>query len=134
MVCLTCGDRQPAEPVHERVRAGEADPSCTVTLADGAACGGILKSATISFGQNLVAEDLFRAEAAAATCDLLLAVGSTLAVFPAAGLVPVAVRHGAVVIIVNGDPTEMDSLADVVVHGSISEALPLLVEGLPPAR
>jgi NAD-dependent protein deacetylase/lipoamidase len=133
VVCLTCGDRQPAEPVHERVRAGEEDPSCTVPLADGALCGGILKSATISFGQNLVAEDLFRAEAAAATCDLLLAVGSTLAVFPAAGLVPVAVRRGAVVIIVNGDPTEMDSLADVVVHGSIGECLPALVKGLSPA-
>ena len=125
VVCLTCGHRQPAEPVHERVRAGEDDPACT--------CGGILKPATISFGQNLVAEDLSRAEAAAASCDLLLAVGSTLAVFPAAGLVPVAVRHGAVVIIVNGDPTEMDRLADVVVHGSISECLPALVEGLPPA-
>ena len=134
VVCLHCGDRQPAEPVHERVRAGEDDPACTVTLADGAACGGILKSATISFGQNLVAEDLFRAEAAAAACDLLLAVGSTLAVFPAAGLVPVAVRHGAVVIIVNGDPTEMDALADVVVHGPIGECLPALVEGLPRGR
>ena len=133
VVCLTCGDRQPAEPVHERVRAGEDDPACTVTLADDAVCGGILKSATISFGQNLVAEDLFRAEAAAATCDLLLAVGSTLAVFPAAGLVPVAVRNGGVVIIVNRDPTEMDSLADVVVNESISEVLPLMVEGLTPA-
>jgi len=131
VMCLTCGHRQPSEPVHERVRAGDEDPACTVTLADGAACGGILKSATISFGQNLVAEDLFRAEAAAATCDLLLAVGSTLGVFPAAGLVPVAVRHGAVLVIVNGDPTEMDSLADVVVHGSIGDILPALVEGLP---
>ncbi len=133
VLCLTCGDRQPAEPVHERVRAGEDDPACTVTLADGTACGGILKSATISFGQNLVAEDLFRAEAAAAACDLLLAVGSTLAVFPAAGLVPVAARHGAVVVIVNGDPTEMDALADVVLHGLIGECLPALVEGLPAA-
>ena len=127
VVCLTCGHRQPAEAVHDRVRAGEDDPACTI-----AACGGILKPATISFGQNLVAEDLFRAESAAAACDLLLAVGSTLAVFPAAGLVPVAVRHGAVVIIVNGDPTEMDQLADVVVNGSISECLQALVEGLPP--
>ena len=125
VICLRCGHRQPTEPVHERVRAGEDDPACM--------CGGILKPATISFGQNLVAEDLSRAEAAAATCDLLLAVGSTLAVFPAAGLVPVAVRHGAVVIIVNGDPTEMDQLADVVVNGSISACLPALVEGLPPA-
>ena len=114
------------------MRAGEGDPACTALDATGAVCGGILKSATISFGQSLVAEDLFRAEQAAATCDLLLAVGSTLAVFPAAGLVPVAVRHGAVVVIVNGGPTEMDALADLVVQGSISECLPALATGLAP--
>jgi NAD-dependent deacetylase len=125
VMCLSCGDRQPTEPVHHRVRAGEADPACT-------RCGGILKSATISFGQSLVAEDLVRAEEAAANCDLLLAVGSTLAVFPAAGLVPVAVRHGAVSIILNGEPTDMDGLADVVLRDSISECLPALVEGLGP--
>jgi NAD-dependent deacetylase len=78
-----------------------------------------------------VPEDLVRAERAATSCDLLLAVGSTLAVFPAAGMVPLAVRHGAVVVIVNGGPTEMDALADVVVTGSISECLPPLVAGLP---
>ncbi len=130
VTCLRCGDRQPAEPVHARVRAGETDPACTVPVGD-VACGGILKSATISFGQSLVAEDLFRAEQAATACDLLLAVGSTLGVFPAAGLVPLAVRHGAVVLIVNGDPTEMDSLADVVIQGPIGECLPALVQGLP---
>jgi NAD-dependent deacetylase len=133
VVCLSCGDRQDAEPVHERVRGGEADPSCAVTGPDGVACGGILKSATISFGQSLVPEDLLRSERAATECDLLLAVGSTLGVFPAAGMVPIAVQHGAVVIIVNGSPTEMDSLADVVVCGSIGHLLPALVEGLPPA-
>jgi NAD-dependent deacetylase len=133
--CLSCGDRQRAEPVHDRVRAGEADPTCAAVLdigGEGAVCGGILKSATISFGQSLVAEDLFRAEQAAADCDLLLAVGSTLAVFPAAGVVPVAVQHGAVAIIVNGEPTEMDGLADVVLREPISECLPALVEGLTP--
>jgi NAD-dependent deacetylase len=124
VMCLGCGDRQPSEPVHERVRAGESDPACLV-------CGGILKPATISFGQSLVPEDLFRAERAAAACDLLLAVGSTLGVFPAAGLVPRAVQHGAVVIIVNGGPTEMDSLADVVIDGRIGECLPAMVAGLP---
>jgi NAD-dependent deacetylase len=132
VVCMRCGDRQPAEPVHERVRAGEDDPACTGVAVDDVECGGILKSATISFGQNLVAEDLERAERAAMACDLLVAVGSTLAVFPAAGVVPVAVRHGAVLIIVNGDPTEMDALADVVVNGSISRCLPAMVEGLTP--
>jgi NAD-dependent deacetylase len=139
VVCLQCGDRQPCEPVHARVRAGEDDPTClrpvpvgtgTGTGTDDVSasiCGGILKSATISFGQSLVPEDLMRSEEAASRCDLLLAVGSTLGVFPAAGLVPVAVRHGSVVVIVNGTPTEMDDLADVVVHGSISEMLPALM-------
>ena len=121
IVCLRCGRRQPAGPVHERVRAGEADPACLD-------CGGILKSATISFGQSLVARDLQRAESAAARCDLLLAVGSTLAVFPSAGLVPIAVHAGAAVVIVNGSPTEMDPLADAVVNGSISEILPALID------
>jgi NAD-dependent deacetylase len=132
VMCLSCGDRQPSEPVHERVRSGEDDPTCLVEGTDGggSVCGGILKPATISFGQSLVPEDLFRAESAAAACDLLLAVGSTLAVFPAAGLVPVAVQHGAVVVILNGGPTEMDSLADVVVYGRIGECLPKIVEGL----
>ena len=125
VVCLRCGDRQPAEPVHERVRAGEDDPSCLE-------CGGILKPATISFGQSLVPEDLRRAETAAAGCDLLLAVGSTLGVYPAAGMVPIAVRNGAAVVIVNGGPTEMDTLADAVIFGSISECLPALVSGLEP--
>jgi len=133
VMCLTCGDRQPAEPVHDRVRAGEADPACLAVGDDGGVCGGILKSATISFGQSLVPEDLVRAEVAAERCDLLLAVGSTLGVFPAAGMVPIAVRHGAVVVIVNGAPTEMDELADVVVYGSISEVLPAMVVGLAPA-
>ena len=129
IVCLRCDHRQPAEPVHDRVRGGEADPGCEEVREDGSTCGGILKSATISFGQNLVARDLQRAEAAAAACDLLLAVGSTLAVFPAAGLVPLASRSGAAVVILNGAPTDMDPLADVVVNGPISELLPVLVAG-----
>jgi NAD-dependent deacetylase len=132
IVCLRCNHRQPAEPVHDRVRAGEVDPSCQEGAPGGSPCGGILKSATISFGQNLVAQDLARAEAAAAGCDLLLAVGSTLAIYPAAGLVPMAARHGAAVVILNGGPTDLDSLADVVVNGSISELLPALVKGCSP--
>jgi NAD-dependent deacetylase len=127
IVCLRCNHRQPAEPVHERVRAGEEDPTCQELTIEGSVCGGILKSATISFGQSLVAADLRRAEAAAARCDVLLCVGSTLAVYPAAGLVPIAAHSGAVVVIVNGGPTEMDAAADVVVNDSISEVLPALV-------
>jgi NAD-dependent deacetylase len=127
VVCLRCHHRQPAEPVHDRVRAGEEDPACVEVLPGGSMCGGILKSATISFGQSLVAEDLARAADAAQRCDLLLCVGSTLAVYPAASLVPMAARSGAVVVIVNGEPTEMDALADVVLNGSISELLPAAV-------
>lgn len=121
--CLMCGDRRPMAVVLDRVRAGEADPPCEV-------CGGILKSATISFGQSLVADDLRRADEAARSCDLLLAVGSTLSVFPIADVVPVAVASGAEVAIVNGGPTAMDDLADVVVRGSISEVLPRVVAEL----
>jgi NAD-dependent deacetylase len=123
--CLDCGDRAPMATALERVRAGEPDPPCQ-------RCGGILKSATISFGQSLVPADLERADAAARACDLLLAIGSTLAVFPIADVVPLAIAHGARVVIVNGSPTAMDDLADLVLTGSISEVLPSLVEGLPP--
>ena len=124
-VCLDCDHRGPMEEALGRVRAGEPDPACE-------SCGGILKSATISFGQSLVVADLQRAEASARACDLLVAVGSTLAVFPIADVVPVAVAHGARVVIVNGSPTAMDDLADVVLTGSISERLPALVAGISP--
>ncbi|MBK7947698.1 MAG: NAD-dependent deacetylase [Deltaproteobacteria bacterium] len=118
--CLDCGERAPAERALARVRAGEADPPCR-------SCGGILKTATISFGQGLVAEDLRRAEQAALGCDLLLAIGTTLAVYPIAGVVPVAKNAGARIVIVNGDATEMDGIADACLRGSISTILPRLV-------
>jgi NAD-dependent deacetylase len=120
VVCLSCGERAPMERALARVRAGEADPACR-------SCGGILKSATISFGQSLVAHDLMRAQEAATLCDLLLAVGSTLSVYPIAGVVPVAKRAGARVIIVNAEPTAMDEMADAVLRGGIGEILPRLV-------
>jgi NAD-dependent deacetylase len=128
-VCLRCGDRGPIGAVLERVAHGEEDPSCRVVVG-GATCGGILKSATISFGQSLVATDLERAEVAASRCDVLLAVGSTLSVWPIAGMVPRAREAGAAVIVVNGAPTAMDSLATVLVTGPIEVVLPNLVEGL----
>ena len=79
-------------------------------------CGGILKAATISFGQSLVEQDLIRADAAARTCDLMLAVGTTLGVYPVANVVPLAKHHGARVVIVNAERTEMDDLADVILR------------------
>ena len=120
VVCMQCGDRGPMEGALVRVRAGEEDPSCKL-------CGGILKSATISFGQNLVPEDLARCELAAQRCDLLLAVGTSLGVYPAAGVVPIAHAAGAHIVIVNGQPTELDHLAHARLEGSISEWLPRLV-------
>ncbi len=108
---------QNIDGLHQR--AGEADPACLD-------CGGILKSATISFGQSLVPEDLARAEAASRVCDLLLAVGTTLAVHPAAGLVPLAASHGAAVVIVNAEPTPFDELADAVVRDPITTSLPVI--------
>jgi NAD-dependent deacetylase len=120
VACLSCGERGPMEPVLERVRAGEADPACH-------RCGGILKSATISFGQDLVAADLERARRAAAACDLLLAVGSTLRVSPANGLVAVAHAGGARIVIVNAEATPYDAIAHAVLRDPISEVLPVLV-------
>jgi len=120
VVCLSCGERAAMQRALDRVRAGEDDPPCR-------SCGGILKSATISFGQSLVAGDLVRAQEAAALCDLLVAVGSTLAVFPVAGVVPVAKRAGARVIIVNAEPTAMDDMADAVLRGGIGDVLPRLL-------
>lgn len=117
VVCLSCTYRDPMRVALDRVRSGEHDPDCP-------ACGGILKSSTISFGQSLVAEDLQRADRAARACDLLIAVGSTLSVYPIANVVPIAKQSGARVVIVNGGPTEMDDLADVMVRGSISTVLP----------
>jgi NAD-dependent protein deacetylase/lipoamidase len=121
VMCMDCDDRAPMERALDRVRAGEDDPPCR-------SCGGILKSATISFGQMLVAEDLRRADVAARRCDLLLAVGTTLSVYPIADMVPVARSAGATVVVVNGSETAMDHLADAVLRGPIGEILPLLVE------
>ena len=122
-ICMACGERGPIEPVIERVRGGEEDPDCLE-------CGGILKTATISFGQGLVAEDLQRAFDAAAGCDLMFAIGSTLAVYPVAGIVPEAKQNGARLVILNGEATEMDAIADAVVRGPIGQLLPRLVTPL----
>ena len=118
--CLTCGARGPMAEVLERVRHGEDDPPCR-------ACGGIIKSATISFGQALVPEDIERAEEAAMDADLLLAVGSTLQVYPVAGVVPLAKRAGALLVIVNNEPTPFDDIADAVLREPIGEVLPSLI-------
>ncbi len=118
--CWDCDDRRSMDQTLERVRAGETDPACLE-------CGGILKSDTISFGQSLVPEVIDRAMTVSDECDVILAVGSTLSVFPAANCVPRAKAAGAQVIIVNGDETAMDRYADWLLVGRIGEILPMLV-------
>jgi NAD-dependent deacetylase len=107
------------QPVLERVRRGEDDPRCEQ-------CRGILKSATISFGQPLIPEVIARAMQAAEEADLLLAVGTSLHVYPVAGAVPAAKASGARIVIVNAEPTPFDDIADVVLREPIGEILPAL--------
>jgi NAD-dependent deacetylase len=120
VVCMACAKRGPMTPVLDRVRAGEPDPAC-------ATCGGILKSATISFGQALVPEVIERAMRAAEDADVLLAIGTSLQVYPVAGAVPVAKAAGARLVIVNAEPTPFDDIADAVIRDRISEVLPGLL-------
>ena len=121
VMCMRCGWRGPTQPVLERVRAGEEDPPCE-------SCRGILKSATISFGQSLVPEVIATAMQAAREADVLLAVGTSLQVYPVAGAVPLAKAAGARVVIVNAEPTPFDNVADAVLSRPIGEVLPALCE------
>lgn len=119
VVCLSCGWKGPMLETLDRVRNGEADPSCL-------ACSGILKSDTISFGQSLVPEVLRLAASAAQKAEVLLAIGSSLQVYPVAGLVPTAKARGSRVVILNAEPTPFDAIADAVFRDSISAVLPRL--------
>jgi NAD-dependent deacetylase len=120
VTCWGCGWLGPMQSVLDRVRAGEEDPPCEH-------CGGILKSATISFGQQLVPEVIDRALQAAQEADVFIAVGTSLQVFPIAGALPAARAAGAKVIIVNAEPTAMDELAHAVFAGSITVLLPQIL-------
>jgi len=119
--CLSCSFRGPMPETLERVRAGEEDPRCLD-------CGGILKSATISFGENLVPADLDRAQRAAQDSDLFLAVGSSLTVYPAAGLPEVALASGARLVVMNAQETPFDRFAAAVVSQQLGDVLPALIE------
>jgi len=118
--CLRCGWRGPMAETLDRVRAGEEDPACEQ-------CGGILKSATISFGENLVPADLARAQRAAGDCDVFLALGTSLGVYPAAALPEMALAHGARLVIFNGQETPYDGVADAVSHEPLGRILPAVV-------
>jgi NAD-dependent deacetylase len=115
--CLTCDVQSARDVVHERVRNGEDEPPCTD-------CGGILKPTTVSFGEPMPRRPLARAEQAMRSSDLVLVVGSTLVVYPAAGLPEVALRAGARLAIVNQTPTPLDEQATIVVRGRAGEILP----------
>jgi NAD-dependent deacetylase len=118
--CVVCRWRGPMGPVLERIRAGEADPSCE-------RCGGVLKSATVFFGEPLDEQDIRRALDAASSAEVLVCVGTSLQVYPVAQMVPLALAGGAEVVIVNGEPTPFDGDATVCVRGSISEVLPAVL-------
>jgi NAD-dependent deacetylase len=120
VVCTSCGDRTPMRAALDRVAAGEPDPACLN-------CGGILKSATVYFGEVLDERVVEAAATAAADCDLFMAVGTSLQVWPAAGLADLAVRAGARLVVVNAEPTPYDDIADLVVREPIGTALRRLV-------
>ncbi|WP_205325481.1 NAD-dependent deacylase [Glycomyces sp. YM15] len=121
--CLDCGARMPMTEVLPRLEAGETDPPCLV-------CGGILKSATISFGQQLDGDVLDAAVEATRQADLFIAIGTSLGVYPAAGLCDYALAHGARLVILNGEPTPYDEVADAVLREPIGGVLPGLLSGV----
>ena len=123
VVCVSCGDRSPMAGALARIDAGEEDPAC-------GRCGGILKSATVMFGQRLDPVVFARAEQAALDCDLFLAIGTTLSVEPAASLCGLAAGAGAAVVIVNADPTPYDELAAEVIREPIGTAVPRITRQL----
>lgn len=113
--CLGCGARHALAPIRARFERDGALPECR--------CGGIVKSASIAFGQALDEGTLHRAAAAALGCDLFVVLGSTLLVRPAARFPELALRNGARLAIVNREPTPLDGAADLVVRGDIGDAL-----------
>jgi NAD-dependent deacetylase len=123
VMCTGCRTRTPSGETLARVAAGETDPACT-------SCGGILKLAVVLFGELLDADTMARAEKVVRASQLMLAIGSSLQVEPAASLCAVAVNAGARLVIVNRDPTPYDHLADEVVREPIGTAVPRIVAAL----
>jgi NAD-dependent deacetylase len=125
--CLTCDARLATGEVIARVAAGESDPHCEAVV-DGRTCHGVLATTIVRFGEQPDPLDMHRAKRAARECDVLLCVGTTLSVYPAAGLVPLARDFGARLVIVNEAPTDFDPVA-LCLRGDITEVLPALLEG-----
>ncbi|MFA9430352.1 NAD-dependent deacetylase [Egicoccus sp. AB-alg2] len=123
--CLECGDRRPMPDVLARVAAGDDDPHCE-------RCGGLLKAATVSFGQSLDPGQLQRAHEAAIGCEVFLALGTSLTVHPVALLPRTALEAGARLVIANAEPTPYDRVADAVVADDLVDWLPALADRLRP--
>ncbi|MDP6604540.1 MAG: Sir2 family NAD-dependent protein deacetylase [Rhodospirillales bacterium] len=121
-VCLECGARYELEPIREAFLTCGTLPVCRT-------CGGIVKTATISFGQAMPVEAMRRAQDEAQACDLFLCVGSSLVVYPAAGLPVIAKKSGARLVILNRDSTDLDAFADQVLNREIGETLARVVAG-----
>lgn len=118
--CLDCGERHELEWVRTLFEDGETLPECVK-------CGGIVKTATISFGQSMPEVEMARAREAAMACDLLVVLGSSLVVYPAAGFPVMAKRNGAKLVILNREPTDQDGLADLVIHDEIGPTMSRVV-------
>jgi NAD-dependent deacetylase len=114
--CLSCSKRYELEPIFEAFDHDETLPVCS-------ACGGLVKTSTISFGQPMPAAAMDRAEAETLACDLFLAIGSSLVVYPAAGFPALAKRSGAKLVIINREPTDQDGTADLVLRAEIGDSL-----------
>jgi len=121
--CLACGTRLELAPIRVHFEAHGDPPDCPE-------CGGIVKTATISFGQAMPEDEMARAEEATFACDLFLVLGSSLVVYPAAGFPLLARENGAKLVIVNRDPTDLDSRADLVLHSEIGPTLAAAVDAL----
>lgn len=117
--CEDCQITGPMIDAVRRVQAGETDPRCPE-------CGGIIRATTILFGENLVPEVLDTAVSLAETCDLMLAIGTSLTVHPVAGLVPFAAYRGTPIVIINGEDTPYDDLAEIVIQDDILLTVPTI--------
>jgi NAD-dependent deacetylase len=118
--CLKCGARYSLDDMQTLFESTGEPPTCEV-------CGGLVKSATISFGQSMPEREMCRAQEATEACDLMIAIGSSLVVYPAAGFPVMAKRLGAKLAILNREPTELDEIADVVVNAEIGPTLSRIV-------
>ena len=114
--CLDCGLRHELDEVRRLFEETDECPECR-------SCGGLVKSATVSFGQTMPEEEMLRAQEATLACDLFIAIGSSLQVYPAAGFPVVAKRNGAQLVILNREPTELDRIADLVINDEIGPTL-----------